>query len=217
MIPVAAAVEPPDFNLRVRQPGAAFLLTNPQPTSAAWRNHDYWRLAMRDLLVDYRMICAYSGSWTYNNPGSAHSIRACSVDHFVPKSLRPSLAYNWQNFRLARARLNSYKGNHTDVIDPFTLSERWFVLDFSTFLIRPLSKLSRAKKRSVQRTIDRLRLNIDNDYVDERIGVIRGYCAGSLPMTVIRRYWPFIGQEMDVQNFDTAFLPLMRAFFRSVP
>ena len=215
VIPVAPAVEPPDFHRRVRQPGAAFLLTNPRPTSTAWRSHDYWRRALRDLLVDYRMICAYSGSWTYTNPGIRHSIRDCSVDHFVPKSLSPSQAYDWDNFRLARARLNNNKGDYTDVIDPFSLSDRWFVLDFSTFLIRPLIKLSRANKRRVQRTINRLRLNADDDYIHERIGVIRGYCVGSLSMTEIDRYWPFIAQEMDVQDFDTVFLPMMKSFFCS--
>ena len=217
MIPVDAAVEPADFDRRVRQPGVAFLQANPQPNSAAWQSHDYWRRALGDLLVVYRMTCAYSGSWTKANTGMSDTVRDCSVDHFVPKSLSPSQAYNWDNFRLSRARLNNNKGNHTDVIDPFVLPSRWFVLDFHTFLIRPFIRLSRVNRKKVQRTINRLGLNADDDYVNERINVIRGYCLGSLSMIEIHKYWPFIGQEMNAQNFDTVFLQSMQTFFGSVP
>lgn len=216
MIPVAPASEPADFDGRVRGPGAAFLRTNPQPSSVEWQTHDYWRRSLPDLLLGYHLICAYSGSWTKANTGAADIERGCSVDHFVPKSLSPSQAYEWSNYRLARVRLNINKGNYTDVIDPFELSDRWFILDFRTFLIRPLVELSSANRSRVQRTINRLGLNEDEDYVKERIGVIRGYCLGSLSMLEIHRYWPFIGQEMDIQKFDSNFLGRMQSFFRSV-
>ena len=173
MIPVAPALEPIDFNNKVRQPGAAFLHTTPHPSAAAWRRHDYWRRAIDDLRLAYHNICSYSGSWTKTNVGGTSTLQDSSVDHFIPKSSTPAQAYKWANFRLSRARLNNRKDNNNDVLDPFTLPGRWFTLDFRSFLISPNHALSGSEKRRVQKTIDRLGLNTDNDYVQERVEVVR--------------------------------------------
>ena len=149
LIPVAPAVEPADFDVKVRQPGAAFLRKTPCPTAKTWRSHEYWRTALRDLLLAYRGICSYSGSWTKANVSGASSLEDSSVDHFKPKSTTPEQAYEWANFRLSRARLNNHKGNHNDVLDPFTLPNRWFTLDFTSFLILPSHALSDSKKGKV--------------------------------------------------------------------
>lgn len=215
MIPVTPAAEPANFDKRVRQPGAAFLRANSHPSSNDWRGHDYWRRAIPDLLKSYHSICSYSGSWTKANRSQGSTIQDSSVDHFDPKSSIPAQAYEWSNFRLSRARLNNRKGNHTDVLDPFTLPGRWFTLDFRTFLVFPSQHLRKAERVRVQRTIDRLELNTDNDYVQERVNVVREYCLGNSTMDVIGRFWPFIANEMRAQNFDTAFLPLMRNVFSS--
>ncbi len=215
LIPISPKAEPPDFNRRVRQPGTAFLLRTGNPTSNAWRGHDYWRKALHDLLLAYRMVCSYSGCWTKARSGSASTIQDSSVDHYIPKSLSPAQAYEWDNFRLSRARLNNSKGNHRDVIDPFSLSGRYFTIDFTSFLVRPNGTLSSSNKTKVQKTIDRLKLNLDNDYVQERIGVVRGYCLGQLPATTVARYWPFIANEMRVQDFDNKLLPVMRRVFQT--
>ena len=215
MIPVTPALEPDDFDTKVRHPGTAFLKVTPNPRARDWGGHDYWRKALGDLLVAYRYICSYSGSWTKPNQSGMSSICDSSVDHFRPKSTTPSQAYEWANFRLARARLNNRKANHNDVIDPFALANRWFVLDFRTFLIIPNRSLSERDKTRVWKTIDRLELNDDDDYVRERIEVIRSYCLGRSTSGLLATHWPFIAGEMRVQNFNTTFLPSMRAAFRS--
>ena len=213
LIPVAPAVEPVDFNIKVRQPGAAFLSTTPIPNSSAWRGHDYWRRAIGDLLVAYQNICSYSGSWTKTNVPGVSTIQDSSVDHFIPKSTTPAQAYEWANFRLSRTRLNNRKDNHNDVLDPFTLPNRWFILDFRSFLIFPNLALSNRKRKGVQKTIDRLGLNTDNDYVQERVDVVSEYCLGNSTLATLDDFWPFIAREMRAQNFDTVFLPYMKPIF----
>ena len=215
LIPVAPAVEPADFDMKVRQPGADFLSRTPNPSSSAWRGRDYWRRAIRDLQVAYRNICSYSGSWTKPNSPGASTIQDSSVDHFIPKSTTPTQAYEWANFRLSRIGLNNREGNHVDVLDPFTLPNRWFTLDFRTFLIMPNHSLRNSNRRKVQKTIDRLRLNADNDYVQERVDVVREYCLGKLPLATLDKYWPFIAREMREQDFDAILLPMMQSSFRA--
>ena len=215
LIPVVPAVEPADFDMKVKQPGVAFLRTTPYPSANAWGSHDYWRRAIEDLLVAYHKICAYSGSWTKTNVPSISTLQDSSVDHFIPKSTTPAQAYEWANFRLSRTRLNNRKGNHSDVLDPFTLPNRWFTLDFRSFLIFPNHALSDSEKSRVQKTIDRLGLNTDNDYVQERIDVVREYCSGKLTLATLDDFWPFIAREMKAQDFDTVFLSSMQTFFRT--
>ena len=215
LIPVIPAVEPPDFDAKVRRHGAAFLSTTPNPNTNDWRSHEYWRRAIGDLLAAYENICSYSGSWTKANVGGVTTPEDSSVDHFIAKSTVPALAYEWDNFRLSRARLNNYKHNHNDVLDPFTLPNGWFTLDFRSFLIRPNHALTSSDKTKVQRTIDRLRLNADNDYVEERVAVVREYCLGNSTLAALGRFWPFIAKEMKTQDFDTVFMAQMQTGFRA--
>ena len=214
MNPVAPASEPPDFDRKVRQPGITFLRKNPRPNAASWRGHEYWRRAMSDLLGSYDGICSYSGSWTKRGTGSLSSILDSSVDHYLPKSSAPAKAYEWSNFRLSRARMNHRKGSHSDVLDPFRLPGRWFVLDFRSFLILPNRELSASKRTRVQRTISRLGLNSENDYVQERVDVVGEYCRGTYSWAILAAYWPFIASEMRAQHFDTKHLPSMQSAFR---
>lgn len=216
LIPVALAPEPGDFNTKVREPGVAFLQSNPTPTGRAWRGHEYWRGVIGDLLDAYKNICSYSGSWTKRSrPGGSTAIEDSSVDHFVPRSKSPSQAYEWDNFRLSRARLNNRKSNHDDVLDPFVLPSGWFTIDFRSFLVVPNRELPDPSKADVQATIDRLELNSDDDYVLERFSVVRGYCLGIVTPDILDARWPFIASEMHAQDFDTVFLPRMQPVFKA--
>ena len=212
MIPVIPAPEPGGFNANVRVPGQLFLATNQQPTGNQWRNHDYWRAALTDLHHAYSGICNYCSSFT---PRSASGTsEGSSVDHFVPKSAAPLQAYDWDNFRLCRPRLNNRKDSHQDVLDPFTLPSDWFHLNFQTFLILPNPTLAQTDQALVVATIDRLQLNVDSDYVNERIRVVQSYCAGAATFNQVHRRYPFIAAEMTRQNFDATFLPRMARLYR---
>ena len=215
MIPVTPAAEPDQFDTLVRQLGAKFLSKTPAPVSRDWSKHNYWSDIHGDLLSAYGYICSYSGCWTKARVPGDSTICDSSVDHFKPKSKYPHLAYEWTNYRLARARINNSKGTHEDVLDPFELPNGWFILDFSSFLIRPNHALSQPDKTRVQTTIDRLRLNYDDSYVEERVAVIGSYCRGESSAHLLTQRWPFIAREMTVQDFDSNFLPIMRPFFLS--
>ena len=218
MIPVSQAPEPSDFNNKVRQPGSTFLAINPQPSGSQWNGREYWQRAHNDLYKSYRGICAYCGSQTVlpnskqNNPPMGSS-----VDHFLPKSVTPSKAYEWSNFRLCRARLNSHKGNHEDVLDPFKLSSGWFQMDFSTFLLVANPCLPQSDQDLVQATIDRLKLNTDNDYVTERVIVVSEYCKSKITFETLEKRYPFLAAEMTRQNFESTFLPRMSVQVKTIP
>ena len=213
MIPVCLAPEPVDFDTKVRRRGQSFLARHSHPNNNQWNAASYWRMALDDLHSVYNDICAYCSSFT---PRSKQpSAESSSVDHFVPKSVNSSQAYEWDNFRLCRSRLNHRKDNHQDVLDPFTLASGWFHLNFLTFLIRPNPALSQADQARIIATLDRLELNKDNDYVDERRRVIREYCLQQATFTQVCRRYPFIGSEMTRQKFDTAFLPKLAAGFQA--
>ena len=102
MMRVKARAEPRDFQEKVVLPGALFLTENNRPTSKQWKGKEYWRKAKGDMGRLYGGVCAYCAIWR------SHDAR--TVDHFIPKSIEPSLAYRWDNFRLASFSMNSNKG-----------------------------------------------------------------------------------------------------------
>ena len=168
MIPVRPAPEPPDFAVRVRQPGLRAIaeLVGEAPQRTAGRRFDkaadareqipagrfpsYWRAALDDLQAAYDQVCAYLGIRISTDP---------SVDHYVAKSRRWDLVYEWSNYRLACAAMNSYKGEHGDVLDPFELRDGWFALELVEFQVVPGAKLASPEAERVRATIRRLRLN----------------------------------------------------------
>lgn len=119
----------------------------------------------------------------------------------------PSLAYEWSNYRLCRAKLNNRKSDFEDIIDPCTIQNGWFRLNFATFELFPDPALSNEKKQKVQDSIVRLELNQDDSLVQERVMAVYAYADGKLPFQRLTQYYPFIASEMKAQNFDIAHLP----------
>ena len=101
MIPVQRQPEPQDFDQKVRQPGAKFLATVTPPSQ--WENRDYWRRSLPELYIAYGGYCAYLALKIPRRAGGGEP----TVDHFLLKSLHPALAYEWNNFRLASAKMNA--------------------------------------------------------------------------------------------------------------
>ncbi len=126
------------------------------------------------------------------------------------------MAYDWMNFRLCRSRLNANKGNSTEVMDPCHIQNGWFTIDFSTFLLKPSTSVPEYIHTWVITSITILDLN-NNDYVDERIAVIREYCLGHLTIDQVQSKWPFIAAEIDRQDFDRNYAPGMLAYFTRAP
>ena len=181
-------VGPFNFNDEVRVPGLNFIqitLNKGLSLTKEWNNGKgcLWRKAIPDLEIAYDKICAYSSLWLPPSKGT--------VDHYISKSRNHNLAYEWDNFRLARLETNRCKGVNTDILDLFTIGENWFVLDFTTFMIHPNTDLSNEIKQSVQTTINKLKLN-DDDYINIRETWFEAFKTKPHKLAVVS---PFIAHE----------------------
>ena len=195
MIFIQEQPEPLRFKKDVREPGRRFLTGNRTPTAGQWNGHWYWRRVLGELHAAYRGVCAYTCHWIAYDTGSE------TVDHFVPKSLEPTLAYEWNNFRLACGRMNGRKGNHQDVLDPFTLRRHVFELGFPSLLIRPSRKHSADLVAKAEGTIERLGLN-DELCVTARWGYVKAYCASHITLQFVADHAPFIYEEIVRQKLE---------------
>lgn len=192
MIPVEKQPEPADFEDKVAKKGHKFLEQNPHPTS--WKNRSYWTEALPELRAAYRGICAYCCHYI---PGEQNA----SVDHFIPKSIAPHLAYEWDNYRLATLKMNARKGDSTDVLDPFELAEGTFILLFPAMQVKPKPELSNGIKVQAIKTIERLGLNKD-DIVNSRLKWVLNYCDGRFDFEYLKENTPFIASEIERQNLQ---------------
>ena len=157
-----------------------------------------------DLRDDsHKGVCAYCASWTPRRREARQYFEHTTIDHYIAKSRDKNKAYDWDNFRLCRSRLNNRKADFDDVLDPCQVLNEWFWLEFTTFLIRPAHGLPEQTREQVKATIDRLELNSDVDYVYERVEVVRGYCTGVIPFQVVETRYPFIAYQMLSQDFDS--------------
>ncbi|WP_437315121.1 hypothetical protein [Sorangium sp. So ce385] len=223
MIRVQPAAEPPDFDAKVRQRGKAALQELIGSAEAPRRRGrpraklaekvedipsealpPLWTEALPALRAAYRDICAYLGMYIDPATGLA------TVDHFKPKS-KPShraLAYEWSNFRLASHQINTNKGDHEDVLDPFEIQDGWFVIDLGTFKVEPGEGLDDDLRAAVIATRDRLGLNSPTfcasreRYHDLYLGLQTAPDDPDepLPLAWIRRHCPFMAHELERQG-----------------
>lgn len=192
MIPVVKQKEPQIFNDEVRIPGLKYLKKNQKPNSKEFSKHDYWRKINPELYRLYNGICAYTGFWF---PDTSKS-----VDHFVPKSKNPKLAYEWDNYRLTTQRMNNTKGDEINLVDPFGVKFGWFILDLDTYLIKPNKILAHSEQEKIAHTIKILRLNRDEDRVENRREIIQRYINREFDFKFIKRKYPYIAYEIERQG-----------------
>ena len=186
MIPVALKPEPADFDEQVRQKGKQFLDTHGVPSkSSGFRR--YWKDIIGDLNRLYDGICAYTCIYLAS-PGT--------VDHFLPKSKYPYLAYEWTNYRLTSAIINSHKGASEDVLDPFLVQPGWFTLDFPSCLIKMSDLIPPEYAQRAACTIDILKLNDDDRLVQDRCDIIMEYVERNVTLTFLEKRYPFIATEI---------------------
>lgn len=187
MIPVAPARETASFDGRVRQPGAKHLGAQGAPVRA---EQPYWRRALDDLGAAYDDTCAYLGIRLQK------STTFLTVDHFIPKSAAPHLAYEWSNLRLASQTVNTYKGEQSVPIDPFTVRLGEFALSLLTGEV----VVGRTTRRAaVAETITVLRLN-DARFVDDRAAYIDDFLMQQITRSHLKRWFPFGETELTRQG-----------------
>lgn len=152
----------------------------------------------------YQCICAYS----------CHRIERVTgcpcVDHFVPKSESAQDAYEWLNYRLAAARLNTRKGRRK-VLDPFTIRPGTFAIDFPSLQVVPGPACQEDPElaRQVRESCQILGLNDEATCIANRQEYIWQYCAEQMTFLMLREYAPFLACEME--NAGLADLQEMRA------
>ena len=197
MIPVAAQPEPASFDQRVRQPGLAWLhehgIALDQTLPANTTIKRYWRECLDDLHQAYGGICAYT--CMYINPVTGSS----SVDHYVAKSKRGDLAYEWNNYRLACGRMNSRKRAFDDVLDPFCLASDMFRLQLAIGHIYPNPELAPQVRENVEQTIARLALD-DTRCRNLRAEWFNNYVIEEITANYLKRKSPFVWQEAQRQG-----------------
>lgn len=198
MIRVSPAPEPADFDETVRTPGrqACQRLVERSRKRQGVRDIPskdlpvFWRRALPAMHEAYGSICAYRAVRIDTARGAA------TIDHFKPKSRYQDLAYEWANFRLSTPWMNSNKGDHEDVLDPFEITDGWFVLD-GAFAVAPQPNLSAELTDAVSRTIGRLKLN------DPTLCHRRAYCHDRYmgpddpwPLSWLLEECPFVAHEL---------------------
>lgn len=195
VIPVTEQPEPDTFNKQVREPGQAWVrrkgLDPRAPVPRGTKLKPCWRECLDDLHSAYGGICAYLSIYIERVAGT--------VDHFVPKSVMLSLAYEWSNYRFAWGPMNTRKGAAEDVLDPFTLQSGMFQLELVSGRIYPNPKLPKEAGEAVARTIRRL--SLDDSYCrDIRARRYLDYVEGEVTATYLASHSPFIHYEADRQG-----------------
>jgi hypothetical protein len=193
MIHVSRKPAPRDFATKVKLPGLAYLARVPNPTTKQWSAHSYWRNVLLELHNAYCGICAYSCHWIPYDTG------VDTVDHFKPKSIAPSLAYAWSNYRLASHMLNGRKGVREDIFDPFTMPANIFIIEFPSLLVKPAKGLNASNHARALATREALGLNDEDTCMKSRFTHIIDYCQQRTYFEYLTRYAPFLAAQM-LQN-----------------
>lgn len=194
MIPVTAQAEPGDFDTKVRQRGRKFLASKPNPSSREFDPHSYWQSAKNDMHSAYQGLCAYT---CWYMPSSY------SIDHFLPKSQRPALAYEWNNYRLSSPRVNNHKADSMNIIDPFNVRAGWFVLDFPSCLVKAGENLPDLLTQQINETIRVLQLNDDDEFVQHRCDMMVDFAEGRVELGFVSKQCPFLASEIMRQGIQT--------------
>lgn len=216
MIPVTPAPEPADFDAKVRRKGldAIAELTGNKPAQVrrgpkrkkvadtpeqipADAFPAFWRDVLPDMLHSYHRRCAYLALYIEHGTGSP------SVDHVVPKSKAWDHVYEWSNYRLVCALVNSKKNDLTLALDPFAIGPELFALEFYEFQVIPGPQADGALWDQVKDTIDLLGLSMDDCCAARRAYVENyelGPGQGGIDLRYLERRAPFVAQELRRQG-----------------
>ena len=197
MIPVQRQPEPDNFDEDVRQKGLAWLNKNgiarngPVPSKTPLP--DYWRDCLDDLYVSYDKTCAYLCIYLERAAGGV------TTEHFVAKSQDAGQAYEWGNYRLACSRINSRKGVHQDVLDPFEIARDMFRLECVTGRLYSNPTLSPTNQAAVGDTIARLALDNEENRT-MRATHFSDYIMKRISKDYLKEKSPFVWIEADRQK-----------------
>jgi hypothetical protein len=153
----------------------------------------FWRLVLPDLLTAYRRICGYTCLYIERVTGGA------SVDHMVPKARAWNRVYEWENYRLACALMNSRKNEAENVLDPFEVRNDWFALELVSYQIVPGPGAMGEIRVQVETTLRLLGLN-DEICRKARQEYADCYLGGEIRLDYLERRAPLIARELRRQR-----------------
>ena len=197
MIPVRERPAPESFEKAVRRKGLAFLrrigAVMDQPLPEGTRLEPYWRACLGDLHAAYDGVCAYLCVYIERVTGGV------SVDHFIAKSRKAGLAYEWSNYRLACMTMNSRKRDYEDALDPFAILEGWFQLELVSGRVHANPDSPPHVREQVADTIRRLGLD-EAPCREMRARHFEEYCEGLYTADFLKKRSPFVWYEAQRQG-----------------
>ena len=197
MIHIDAQPEPASFDTKVRQRGLKFLadhgIDSSKPLPPKTSISPCWRYCLDELYDSYSGTCAYLAIRFQRMTGAG------SVDHYVEKSPKPSLAYEWSNYRLACSRMNTCKREYDDVLDPFKLADGWFHLELVSGRIFANPSLTTQEVTSVAATISRLGLDEPGNR-KIRVEHWSDFIEQEISSSYLRKISPFVWMEANRQG-----------------
>lgn len=215
MIPVALAPVPSEFNAKVREPGLraiAEMVGKPSPyPRTAGKKHSkvadqeqdipadsfppYWREVLPEMLVAYERRCAYLAMYIHHATGSP------TVDHVAPKSYAWTQVYEWANYRLCAAIINSKKGALLTLVDPCEIGPDWFALNLNTLHVERGASAPQAEWARIDATLPILNHRLCIQEREEYVRCYRlGPGAGGFDLAHLTDRAPFIAGELRRQG-----------------
>ncbi len=185
--------EPTSFDAEVRKKGNKNVAERHvylrQVGYARFDYKPYWRQCLPQLHRAYDGVCAYLCVYIELPVGGV------TVDHFVAKSMQPEHAYEWSNYRLACAAMNTFKNEYDDVLDPFSLVDGTFRLELTSGRIFPSPQLLVTEQTlAAEKTIKRLRLDAPNNR-ELRARHFSDFVQGCFTAAYLKRISPFVWLE----------------------
>ena len=113
--------------------------------------------------------------------------------------MRYDRVYEWTNYRLACALMNSRKNDVEHVLDPFDVGDGWFALELYEFQVMPGAGLPGDTEAEVTNTIERLRLN-DSQCREARREFAVDYWCREIGWSYLERHAPFVARELNRQG-----------------
>jgi hypothetical protein len=184
MINVELTPEPPDFDVKVRQPGLKWLAEN----TDGKRPRAYWREVMAEVERVFEGRCAYA-AMVPMTPGT--------IDHFVSIDEDRRLTYEWLNYRFASHWINSKKSmlRSAQILDPCQIGDDWFEIVLPGFQLRVTETCPEPLRERARFTLARLGLDHHKDVVRFRKRWYEMYERG-LPMEELERCAPLVARAI---------------------
>lgn len=179
------APEPAEFDQKVRQPGNAWLIKNPDSKK---RPKDYWSAFTNDLANGFNNLCGYSAMYISKEG---------TVDHYFCCKNHRDLIYEWSNYRYISYRVNSSKGTLDNrVLDPFEVGDDWFEIILPSLQLVLTDKVPPTERSRAEFTLERLHLQNDERIMRQREEWYQMYLNGEITLEGLDKKAPLIARAV---------------------